>query len=150
MAFLNIDKTRQIIYFLTPKVMKRRDFVKVLAASGIALTTSNLLSCAGKSDQLNILILGGTYFVGPAIVNAALANHHKVTLFNRGITPQLFSEIKLITGDREQGPEAYETQQKEKWDVVIDVWPEHSKLVDEATSALAEYANHYVLSLALG
>ena len=31
-----------------------------------------------------------------------------------------------------------------EWDVVIDVWPEKSKLVDEATASLRNNANHYI------
>lgn len=83
--------------------------------------------------------------MGPSIVNAAMRNNHKVTLFNRGITnPQLFHDIKLIKGDRDNGIKMYETLQKGKWDTIIDVWPEKSKLVDEATSALLDHTKHYI------
>lgn len=103
-----------------------------------------LVSCS-SSNQLKILVLGGTTFVGPAIVNAALHNNHSVTLFNRGITnPTLFPDLALIKGDRELGIDAYLPLQDQKWDVVIDVWPEKSRLVDEATAALKNHAKHYV------
>lgn len=89
--------------------------------------------------------MGGTYFAGPAIVNAALRNNHTVTLFNRGVTnPNLFPELDLIKGDREQGIKAYQSLKNEKWDIVIDVWPEKSKLVDEATSELMDHADHCI------
>ena len=37
-------------------------------------------------DRMNLLILGGTGFLGPAIVDHALARGWQVTLFNRGRT----------------------------------------------------------------
>ena len=125
--------------------MERRKFIKNSAAASLLLSMNSLFSCASTKDKLKILVLGGTYFVGPAIVNAALQNNHSVTLFNRGITnPQLFPTLDLIKGDRNQGVEAYAPLMKENWDVVIDVWPEKSQLVDEATSALMNNANHYI------
>jgi len=125
--------------------MKRREFIKTSAAVSVVLGMNSMLSCSSPKDKLKILVLGGTYFVGPAIVNAALQHNHAVTLFNRGITnPTLFPNLELIKGDREQGVEAYAPLQKEQWDIIIDVWPEKSKLVDEATSALRNHTKHYV------
>jgi len=125
--------------------MERREFLKKSVAAGALLGANGLFSCTGHNDQKRILVLGGTFFVGPAIVNAALQNNHSVTLFNRGITnPELFPELDLIKGDREQGIKAYEPLKTRKWDIVIDVWPEQSKLVDEATRALMGHADHYI------
>lgn len=126
------------------KIMDRRDFIKSSVSAGILLSMNSLFSCSSKK-KLNILVLGGTFFVGPAIVNAALQNNHSVTLFNRGITnPTLFPNLDLIQGDRELGIEAYSPLREKQWDVVIDVWPEKSILVDEATLALKNNANHYI------
>ena len=125
--------------------MERREFIKKSAAASVILSTNSMFSCGSSKDKLKILVLGGTYFVGPSIVNAALRNNHTVTLFNRGVTnPKLFPGLELIKGDRDQGIKAYEPLKNEKWDVVIDVWPEKSNLVDEATSALMDHTNHYV------
>ena len=68
---------------------------------------------------MNILVLGGTQFVGRAIVDQLLANHHEVALFHRGRTnPELFPECRHILGDRVADIEkAKETH----WDAVIDV-----------------------------
>ena len=50
---------------------------------------------------MNILILGGTIFLGKHIVTEALKRGHKVTLFNRGKhNPELFPEVEKIHGDR--------------------------------------------------
>src|SRR3954452_12658052 len=51
--------------------------------------------------KLKLLVLGGTNFVGPATVEAALGAGHEITLFNRGKTnPGLFPKLELIRGDR--------------------------------------------------
>ncbi|NNE29847.1 MAG: NAD-dependent epimerase/dehydratase family protein [Saprospiraceae bacterium] len=125
--------------------MKRRDFIKTSAAASALLGMNLMVSCNKPNSKLKVLVLGGTYFVGPAIVNAALENNHDVTLFNRGITnPTLFPNLKLTRGDRENGASAYQGLQNENWDVVIDVWPEKSKLVDDATRSLQGNSNHYI------
>ena len=51
---------------------------------------------------MKLLVLGGTKFLGRAIVEAALARGHEVTLFNRGETnPDLFPEAEKLRGDRD-------------------------------------------------
>ena len=53
---------------------------------------------------MRILVLGGTRFLGRAIVEAALARGHELTLFNRGRTnPGLYPGVERITGDRDGG-----------------------------------------------
>jgi len=50
---------------------------------------------------VRILVLGGTKFLGRAIVEAALARGHELTLFNRGETnADLFPEVEKLRGDR--------------------------------------------------
>ncbi len=125
--------------------MKRRTFVKNLGASGFLLAASPALPYFRPSKKLDLLVLGGTDFLGPAIVKSALEQGHKTTLFNRRITnPELFTDLPFIKGDREMGAKAYDPLKSKTWDVIIDVWPQHSKLVDEATEALQAHTNHYM------
>ena len=125
--------------------MKRRTFVKKSALAATLVSSVPYLSCTTTNNGLNILILGGTDFLGPAVVKAALGKGHQVTLFNRGITnPELFPELPLINGDREAGPASYAPLKEFQWDAVIDVWPQQSKLVDEATNSLQENTDHYL------
>ncbi len=50
---------------------------------------------------MKILVLGGTSFLGPAIVEDAIARGWEVVLFNRGRTnPHLFPALEKIRGDR--------------------------------------------------
>jgi len=125
--------------------MKRRKFIRNAAFAATLLGTSPLLSCNGTRGGLNILVLGGTDFLGPAIVHAGIRDGHRITLFNRGITnPALFAELPQIRGDRETGSAAYAPLKEQHWDVVIDVWPQRSVLVDQATAALQHHTGHYV------
>ena len=67
---------------------------------------------------MNILVIGGTSFVGRHIVEAAVLKGHQVTLFNRGISnPAAFPGLRHITGDRRKDAGKLAGQ---KWDVVID------------------------------
>ena len=50
---------------------------------------------------MNILILGGSVFLGIQLVNSALRNNHTVTLFNRGKrNPDIFPDAEKLIGDR--------------------------------------------------
>lgn len=50
---------------------------------------------------MRLLVLGGTRFLGRALVESALARGDELTLFNRGLTnPELFPEVEQIRGDR--------------------------------------------------
>jgi 2'-hydroxyisoflavone reductase len=79
-----------------------------------------------------ILILGGTGFLGPALVELAKPRGHVLTLFNRGKTrPQLFPDVEKLHGDRDGQLDALKGRQ---WDAVIDnsgYVPRHVKLSAE-------------------
>ncbi|MEP6956851.1 MAG: NAD-dependent epimerase/dehydratase family protein, partial [Chthoniobacterales bacterium] len=68
---------------------------------------------------MNILILGGTGFIGPFQVKNALSRGHKVTVFNRGKSHpgELPEGVEQLLGDRNGQLDALKDR---KWDVVID------------------------------
>jgi 2'-hydroxyisoflavone reductase len=67
---------------------------------------------------LRILVLGGTKFLGRAVVDDALRRRHEPTLFNRGSTnPGLFPEAEHLRGDRKRDLSLLEGR---TWDAVID------------------------------
>lgn len=125
--------------------MHRREFL-VAAACGIA---GGLAGCSpvrrGPRRTKRILVLGGTNFVGPAIVERAVAAGHEVTLFNRGITrPHLFPDLEKLVGNRAvDGGDLSALQGARRWDAVIDVWPYRSALVEQTARLLADRADHY-------
>ncbi|MEY2542248.1 MAG: hypothetical protein QOI22_1850 [Verrucomicrobiota bacterium] len=96
----------------------RRQFIKLSAAAGTALSAGHLFA-AKSAKPLRILILGGTGFTGPYQVQYALSRGHKVTTFNRGKTHpgELPNEVEQLVGDRNGQLDALKDRQ---WDVVID------------------------------
>jgi 2'-hydroxyisoflavone reductase len=98
----------------------RRQFIKLSAASAVALTARSTSLFAEKTVRpLRLLILGGTGFTGPYQVRYALGRGHKVTTFNRGKTHpgELPAEVEQLIGDRNGKLDALKNRQ---WDVVID------------------------------
>ena len=69
-------------------------------------------------SSMNLLILGGTQFVGRHVVNAALERGHAVTLFSRGRKENPFPDLKHLTGDRSSDLSALEGR---TFDAVVDV-----------------------------
>src|SRR5262249_22673747 len=90
-----------------------------------------------------ILILGGTGFIGPHIVEAARAGGHTVTLFNRGKTnPGLFGpELEQLHGDRDGHLEALKGR---TWDVVIDDATSLPRIVKQSVDLLKDAVGQYV------
>jgi 2'-hydroxyisoflavone reductase len=90
----------------------------------------------------SILILGGTGFIGPHIVNAAMERGHTVTLFNRGKThADLFPNIEKLRGDRDGQLEALKGRQ---WDAVIDPSGYVPRIVKMSTELLAPNVKQYL------
>src|SRR5262249_49624826 len=89
-----------------------------------------------------ILILGGTNFIGPHIVDAARARGHTLTLFNRGKThPNLFPDIEKLQGDRDGKLEALRGR---SWDAVVDTSGFVPRIVKMSAELLAQSVQHYV------
>lgn len=97
---------------------------------------------AGSSDGKRILILGGTRFLGPAIVNHAKPRGHTLTLFNRGKTnPGLFPDLETLIGDRDGKLDALKGRQ---WDAVIDTSGYVPRIVKMSAELLAPNVKQYL------
>lgn len=84
---------------------------------------------------MKLLFIGGTEFVGRAMVSAALADGHEVTLFHRGKTnPDLFPAAERIQGDRETDLDRLSGR---TWDAVIDTCGYLPHQVELSTAKLA-------------
>jgi 2'-hydroxyisoflavone reductase len=91
---------------------------------------------------MHLLVLGGTRFVGRAVVDAARAAGHEVTLFNRGLTdPSLYSTLETVTGDRTVSLDALAGR---RFDAVIDCAGYDPAVVSLSVSALREAVDRYV------
>ena len=102
----------------------RRDFIKAgtlgaaALAAGSAVRAEDESSPRRQSKSVNILVLGGTGFIGPHMVGEALRRNHSVTLFNRGRTNnELFPDLETIKGDRDGVLDGLKGRH---WDAVID------------------------------
>jgi len=89
-----------------------------------------------------ILILGGTGFIGPHVVDAARARGHTVTLFNRGKThAQLFPDVETLRGDRDGDLGALKDR---SWDAVVDTSGYVPRIVKQSVDLLAPNVGQYV------
>jgi 2'-hydroxyisoflavone reductase len=125
--------------------MKNRRKFLLTAASSIAalpLMRSGFAE-APKGGGLKLLILGGTGFLGPQIVEAATRRGHTMTLFNRGKThPGLFPDLEKLHGDRKTDMTALEGR---KWDAVIDTSAYIPADVTRSATLLAPNVHQYLL-----
>ncbi len=89
-----------------------------------------------------LLVLGGTGFLGPHVVEAALAAGWTVTLFNRGKTnPHLFPELEKLVGDRDGKLEALEGR---RFAAVIDTSGYVPRVVRMSAELLAPNVGQYM------
>ncbi|WP_246941839.1 SDR family oxidoreductase [Bacillus pinisoli] len=90
---------------------------------------------------MNILILGGTKFLGRHLVQESLSRGHEVTIFTRGKTNHdLFPEVEKLTGDRDGDVSALIGR---KWDAVIDTSGYVPRIVRQSADILASACNVY-------
>ncbi|HEY6050136.1 MAG TPA: NAD-dependent epimerase/dehydratase family protein [Thermoanaerobaculia bacterium] len=91
---------------------------------------------------LRILILGGTGFIGPHMVEIARARGHTMTLFNRGKThPELFPDVEKLRGDRNGQLDALKGH---SWDAAIDTSGYVPRIVKMSAELLAPEVKQYV------
>lgn len=90
---------------------------------------------------MNILIIGGTIFVGKHLVEAARARGHNVTLFNRGQhNPDMFPDVERLRGNRDGELDALKGR---TWDAVIDTCGYVPRVVRQSAELLSGAAGHY-------
>ncbi len=90
---------------------------------------------------MKILLLGGPRFLGYALIGAARAAGHEVTLFNRGRSESdLFPELEKRIGDRDGDLSALEGG---RWDAAIDTCGYFPRQVRASAGLLADQINHY-------
>src|SRR5690242_6457029 len=89
---------------------------------------------------MRILVIGGSSFVGRAIVSQALEAGHDVTLFNRGKTdPGAFPTAEHLVGDRNTDLSALAGR---SWDATVDVCAYVPAQVRRLLETLGERSGH--------
>ncbi|MDJ0976501.1 MAG: NAD-dependent epimerase/dehydratase family protein [Planctomycetota bacterium] len=129
----------------------RRELIgATIAGAGLALAGGALLGTraaraeeeGGAAKKLKLLILGGTGFLGPHTVRAALERGHEMTLFNRGRTnTHLFPDLEKLQGDRDGKLDALKGR---KWDAVIDTSGYVPRIVKMSAELLKDSVQQYV------
>jgi 2'-hydroxyisoflavone reductase len=123
----------------------RRQFIKAgVLGSAAAVTGLPQIAAAGeqKFKPLDILVLGGTGFLGPHMVREALRRGHTVTLFNRGRSNKdLFPDLETIKGDRNNGLDGLRGR---SWDAVLDNSGYVPRHVQDSARLLAGNTDRYV------
>lgn len=69
---------------------------------------------------MDILVLGGTVFLGRAFTDAALAGGHEVTHFNRGRSAPDDARVETLHGDRTDPASMRAAFGDRSWDAVVD------------------------------
>src|SRR5579862_8812709 len=106
----------------------RRDFLKSTAVAGGALlggltpalarAAETITTPLPPSAGLDLLVLGGTGFIGPHLVRHAISRGHRVTIFTRGQhEAELPESVIHLQGDRNGQLGALAGK---RWDAVVD------------------------------
>lgn len=99
-----------------------------------------------------LLVLGGSGFVGPALIQAGLERGLEVTTFHRspsrsrgpaGSTGSTEPTVRTIQGDR-LDPASLEPLRERSWDIVVDTWSGPPRAVRDSARGLREHAGRYV------
>ncbi|MBM7076009.1 NAD-dependent epimerase/dehydratase family protein [Micromonospora humida] len=90
---------------------------------------------------MRLLMLGGTGFVGSAIVAEGVRRGWTVTMFNRGIHGPTPPGVHRLRGDR-TAPGGLAELAGGAWDVVVDTWDGAPRAVRDAATLLRS-AGHY-------
>ncbi len=92
---------------------------------------------------MNLLVLGGTTFLGPHVVDAALQARHEIWVFHRGKTPFAFKAgVTERFGDRTTAD--IESLTSQHWDAVIDTSGYDPPIVMRSARGFRESANRYL------
>ncbi|MEO8003177.1 MAG: NAD-dependent epimerase/dehydratase family protein [Arenimonas sp.] len=130
-------------------MISRRHFIaSTSAGAALALGSQAIAKASLGAKPLRILVMGGTGFLGPHFVEAALNKGHQLTLFNRGKTnPGRFKDpryesIEQLQGDRKSDLSALENK---TWDAVLDTSAYLPADVTRSASLLEKAVQHYLI-----
>ncbi|MEU6710168.1 NAD-dependent epimerase/dehydratase family protein [Nonomuraea sp. NPDC046802] len=92
---------------------------------------------------MKVLVIGGSVFLGRAVVEEALARGHEVTTFNRGRSRPDVPGAEAVRGDREVRADLERLAEGRSWDIVVDTSGYVPRVVGESARALSGHAGVY-------
>ncbi len=100
---------------------------------------------------MNLLVLGGTQFVGRAVVLDALSRGWQVTALHRGLTGTLPPEVEHLTADRTDPVSLAAALDGRSFDLAVDTWSSAPRVVQVAARLLVGRVRRlaYVSSLSV-
>jgi len=92
---------------------------------------------------MRLLVLGGTRFVGRAVVQDALDRGWEVTALHRGLTGALPPRARMLRADRTDVKKLSAALGHDTWDLVVDTWSGAPRVATDAARLLAGRAGRY-------
>ena len=90
---------------------------------------------------MQLLVIGGTHFVGRALVEDAVERGHDITVFHRGpAEPEGFPPVEHLHGDRDGGLDVLRGR---TWDAAIDTCGYVPRVVRDSARLLADAVRTY-------
>ncbi len=94
---------------------------------------------------MNVLVIGGSRFLGYHLVRRLLQDGHEVTLFNRGQTPDDFGlSVKRIRGDRQDRDDFRRKLGPRTYEAVVDLIAYREEDSRSAIETFRERTGHYI------
>lgn len=94
---------------------------------------------------MDILVLGGTQFIGRHIVEALVSRGARVSVFTRGRTPDALDPgVERLHGDRNEGRDGLSSLEGRRWDACIDVSGYTPRQVRASAELLRDRVAQYV------
>ncbi|QEH35702.1 dTDP-4-oxo-6-deoxy-D-allose reductase [Aquisphaera giovannonii] len=131
----------------------RREFLRGLSAFGAGLVAGGGRGPAGADPaggggKMELLVLGGTGFIGPHLVRHAVARGHHVTIFTRGRRDaDLPAGVVRLVGDRKGDLKSLEGK---SWDAVVDDSATNPEWVRLSTELLKGKVGRYLFTSSTG
>ena len=165
---------RSLVPFVGARTTRRQFLHASLAAGALASTKLSAGAWTlSRPEKQRVLILGGTGFLGPALIHAVRARGHELTLFNSGSTEArrqqsgrdsvVPEDVEVLIGNRDpkltaddrryrnepekrdpDSPRGLTQLEGRSWDAVIDTSGYFPRMVRASAELLAPNVEQYV------